>query len=541
MQRPTLSSLVLSFAMLASQCVHAAPGSTASPTGTTSTAAPAASGATEPSTAGSPVANQLARALELIDNQQQQLDQQGEQLASATTLITQQGERIDRLEASLDELRSRATELGLSVDTVAKPGTPGRAHVPAAAPQAPSAPPAGTQSTGAIASGSSNLPTTDEDTAADASDAKIEDDPARVILESLPGATRLPGTDIVMRWGGYVKNTIVNSFDPLTTTDRFITGAIPVDNTQDVQQQATITAAQSRLNLDMREPTNVGLLRAFVEGDFAGDGNTFRLRHAFGQRGNVLAGQTWSTFVDQSATPEEVDFEGLNGRINVRQPQVRVQPGLFSKYELMVSIESPNAEVTNGTGVSEVPDFVVAGRVNWGNRMHMRIATVLRQIRAQDDADPNTILEEFGWGTSFSGRVDLPWLEDRDALLFQLNVGKGYGRYVNDLNTVGSFDGYITTEGELKLIDVLSGYVAYRHRWNDRFRSNAIFGFVGLDNPNEVPGDFYKRTYRASTNLFWSPTRRFDVGAELLWGMREDEDGQRGFASQFQLAAKYLF
>lgn len=536
-----LKPLLLGVSILAASATLAAPSTVdvqaaADPASTTANANPE----------GAPgIADQLASALELLDAQQQQLDEQGRQLTSATHLITQQSERIDRLEESVDELRSQSISLATSVETVSRaegvpegtsdlaPGTTTR--------------PVGETGAGDIiatrkpAGTSDEVKKTEESDVLTASEERTEDDPTRVILESLPGAMRLPGTDTVMRWGGYVKNTVVNSFDPLTTTDRFITGAIPVDNSQDVRQQATITASQSRVNLDMREPTNVGLLRAFVEGDFAGDGNTFRLRHAFGQRGNVLAGQTWSTFVDQSATPEEVDFEGLNGRINVRQPQVRIQPGIFSRYELVLSVESPNAEVTNGTGVSEVPDFVAAGRINWGNRMHMRIATVMRQIRVQDDADPNSILEEFGWGTSLSGRLDLPWLDDREALLFQLNFGKGYGRYVNDLNTVGNFDGFITADGDLKLIDVLAGYVSLRHRWNDRFRSNAIFGFVELNNPNEVPGDFYKRTYRASTNVFWSPTPRFDLGAELLWGMREDEDGQRGFASQLQIAAKYLF
>jgi hypothetical protein len=42
-------------------------------------------------------------------------------------------------------------------------------------------------------------------------------------------------------------------------------------------------------------------------------------------------------------------------------------------------------------------------------------------------------------------------------------------------------------------------------------------------------------------NLIWSPTARMEVGSELLWGRRENEDGEQGDATQLQIAAKYLF
>jgi len=542
---------------LAAVSAFAAPAATSSPA-TTSPKDAAQAPAAAPVTGDDPdpanVDDRLARALELLDRQQQQLDEQAEGLAAATKLITRQGERIDRLETLADQIQGSLASATSNVETVRPPaqGTPptpahetdGKAPTVAAEPAktVPAAASAKTQAAAAAAESAAKESEGAAIAAAAQVDVKaVEDDPTRAIMESLPGAIRLPGTDVVMRWGGFVKTAVVNSFEPLQSTDRFITGLIPVDNNQDIVQQATITASQSRLNVDMREPTNVGLLRAFIEGDFAGNGDTFRLRHAFGQRGDVLAGKTWSNFVDTTATPEEVDFEGLNGRINVRQGQVRVQPKFGRRYEMAISLEDPDPQVTNGTGISQTPDFVVSGRVNWGDHTHLRIATVLRQVRAQDDADPARTLTEFGWGTSVSGRIDTPMFDDRDALLFQFNFGTGYGRYVNDLNSTGNFDGFITPTGELKLIDVYAGYLAAQHWWSSAFRSNLILGFVRLDNPSEVPEDFYKRTWRVSGNLFWSPTPRFNVGAELLWGRRENKDGQAGDASQLQIGAKYLF
>ena len=40
-------------------------------------------------------------------------------------------------------------------------------------------------------------------------------------------------------------------------------------------------------------------MRVFVEADYAGPDNSFRLRHAFGQWRKFIIGQTWSTFADQ--------------------------------------------------------------------------------------------------------------------------------------------------------------------------------------------------------------------------------------------------
>jgi hypothetical protein len=373
------------------------------------------------------------------------------------------------------------------------------------------------------------------------------DDPTRALLEEFTGAWRLPGTDAALRIGGYVKASVVNNFDALEIKDRFIVGSIPVgdDEEADIEAQSSITASQSRLNFDLREPTDHGLMRAFIEGDFASENDTFRLRHAFGQWNRVLAGKTWSAFVDTQASPEEVDFEGLNGRINVRQSQVRVMPRLGKEYEFQFSMEDPNPQIQNGQGVTRTPDIVASGRFQPHERLHVKLALIGREIRAQRDSSWGSgVDKKYAWGTSLSGRFNTPMLDERDKLLFQLNAGNGIGRYVNDLSSVGSFDGIFNTDtGDLKLFDILAGYVSFQHWWGGKrnMRSNFTFGAVEVDNPDFVAGDAYKRTLRFSSNLLWSPTPRIDLGAEYLWGNRKNENGDNNDATQIQLAARYRF
>ncbi len=458
------------------------------------------------------------------------LETQQAELAAQRQLIETQNQRIGQLQSELDALR----------------GQPGLAAVPAEAAEpvtvaglaAEDADAPGSQASSAARKREKTIQTTAQVGRAQ------EDDPTRDELEDFVGALRLPGTDAALRIDGFVKTSIVNSFDPLETKDRFIVGSIPTgQENSNIEEEAAITANQSRFSLDLREPTEMGILRAFVEGDFDGgsNGGQYRLRHAFGQWNRVLAGQTWSAFVDTSATPEEIDFEGLNGRVNVRQPQVRFFPEFWERYELAVSMEDPNPRVTGGNGVTRFPDIVATGRVDWGENLHFKIGALYRQVRADSLEFPGKTEKETGWGLTLSGRVDVDWLDPRDSILFQLNGGTGIGRYVNDLSSTGDFDGIFDSSGNLELIDVISGYISAQHWWGRTMRSNLTFGFVDLNNPGFVPEDFYKRTFRGSVNLLWSPTPRITVGTEFLWGRRENQGGGDGDAEQVQLSAKYGF
>lgn len=375
------------------------------------------------------------------------------------------------------------------------------------------------------------------------------DDPTQDLLSQFPGAWHLPGTDAAFKVGGFIRTAIVYNRDVLTIPDRFIVGSIPVEqsDTNGNAAQSSITANQSRLNFDYRDVTSAGILRAFIEGDFTGNDDTFHLRHAFGQWGRILAGQTWSTFVDTNATPEEVDFEGLNGRINVRQSQVRFSPRIGRNFELQLSLEDPNPELQNGSGVTRIPDIVFAGSFQPNSRLHLRTALLGRQIRGQQDPPGSSDLEggvekAYAWGLSVSGSVATPLLGSRDQFVFQLNHGNGIGRYVNDLNSIGNYDGIFNENtGDLELFNVFAGYGSLQHWWGDTLRSNFTFGWVEINNPGFIDDEAYKRTLRASANIIWNPTQQLDTGIEYLWGRRENKSGDYGDADQLQMMIRYMF
>ncbi|MGD8978246.1 MAG: DcaP family trimeric outer membrane transporter [Gammaproteobacteria bacterium] len=457
-----------------------------------------------------------------IQTQQSQIDQQQQQLSSQTGLLEGMQTRLDQLEMEQGQTPRISPEEDLR-ETVA---------------------------------------TLQERLAA------IPEDPVSALgEESFPGSLRLPGTNAAMKIGGFVKGTLVKSFDPLATTDRFIVGSIPVgDSEPGAEEQSSLTANQSRVNLEMREKTGVGDLRAFVEADFASSGDTFRLRHAYGQYGNILTGKTWSTFFDPLAGPEEIDFEGINGRTILRQTQIRWFPRIGRDWNMQVALEDPQSKVSeidlqgsptpgdpgfnpdfgeqiDSNGVSDLPDLVASIRRTWFGRWHLKTAFVWHQIRAQYSQQPSLPKEsEAGWGLTTSGAFKAGWLDDRDNIKFQLIFGDGISHYVNDPNSIGGQDGVFTPDGSsIKTLPILAGFAAYQHWWGDTLRSNFIVSGVEIDNEGFQPDDAYKRTIRASTNLFWSPTPRVDVAAEFIWGQRTNKDGEEGDASQIQFATKYRF
>lgn len=369
-----------------------------------------------------------------------------------------------------------------------------------------------------------------------------------------PGALRIPGTDSAIRFGGQVRTLLVRNLGALGTDDRFVTSSIPVEGSPEAAKDSrmTLSASPSRLETDFRTQTPVGPLRAFLSGDFAGSNRTYRLRHAFGQWRGFLIGQTWSTFSDPEAEPDGLDFEGLNAISLFRQPIVRWTTPLGERVEFSAALENPSPDITGASGVNQVPDVIARLRVNYdadqarrllfrGGGGHTQAALLVRQIRGEADSTPDRVLATWGIGVHVSGRVQAPWRRS-DYLKFANALGRGIGRYITDLGTLGAQDAVYDPERHaLVALPVYSTYVGYEHAWSQTIRSTLTFGAVFVDNLDIQDPGALRRTTRSSVNVAWSPVQSVDLIAELLAGRRVNKDGQDGHAGQFQLGWIFRF
>lgn len=372
-----------------------------------------------------------------------------------------------------------------------------------------------------------------------------------------PGSFKIPGTDAALRIGGRVRMVYINSFDAIGSDDRFVTSSIPIDGSEEAGKTSRVefSVVPSRFNFDLRTPTGVGYMRAFLEADFAGGSDHLRLRHAFGQWGQWLMGQAWSTFSDPEAEPDGIDFEGLNAISMARQPQIRWTRRLGEQTNFAASFEEANPELTGAEGVNEVPDLVL--RLRWdpkvqrfpfgllGEGSHIQTAVLLRQLRGEVPGvtgAPRETLSTTGYGFNISGVMPTPWGPKRDLFRWAWNAGEGIGRYISDLNAVGGQDAvYDAERDELETLPVASAYIAYEHWWKAQVRSTWTAGYVWVDNLGSQEATALSRTERFSLNLAWSPIPRLDLIAEYLWGRRINHDGQSGSAGQLQLGGTFRF
>ncbi|HUD70430.1 MAG TPA: DcaP family trimeric outer membrane transporter [Dongiaceae bacterium] len=375
--------------------------------------------------------------------------------------------------------------------------------------------------------------------------------PDIVSAGDFPGSIRIPGTDAAIKFGGRVRVAMVSTLDPLGSKDRFLTNSIPVNPSPalDDGKQTNINANTTRFNFEMRTPTGAGQVRTFIEGDFFGTNNSFRLRHAYGQYHGFLFGQTWSTFSDPSANHEDLDFEGVSSDNVVRQPQMRYNWRTTPNHSVAFAIETPKVDVTNGTGSDVFPDFVGRGIWKFKETGHVQVAGVLREIRATFVADPTIDVTTYGWGLGVSGVIPFRYFNLTDRFIFQLNGGRGIGRYINDLNSLGGQDGvFDAATGEFAVLPAFGWFLDYEHMWKrwDRvrdmnLRSSIIWSVVTVENADFQPPDAYHRTQRLSANLIFSPITRIDAGVQYIYGTRRNFDGERGDARQVQFVILFRF
>ena len=375
-----------------------------------------------------------------------------------------------------------------------------------------------------------------------------------VSVGDFPGSFRIPGTDAALKIGGRVQMTLVHSFDAIGTDDRFVTSSIPAEGSNESGKGArtTLSAAPSRFNFDFRTPTGLGAMRAFIEGGFSGPNGTMSFRHAFGQWGRLILGQTWSTFSDPEAEPFGIDFEGLNAISLFRQPQARYTVPVTETLAFAAAIENPAPDVTNANGVNQIPDVVL--RLRWapgkaigalpvlGRVGHVQLAGLFRQIRAESDLNPNQVVGKGGYGLGLSGRLRTGWWAPTDDVTFAGYAGSGIGRYITDLRAAGGQDGYFDlATGELTTLSVAAAYVGYEHSWSKALRSTVTLGTVRVDVLDNQPGDALKYTQRLSLNLAWTPIPRLDLVVEGLAGRRVDKDLRSGNATQLQVGSRFRF
>jgi hypothetical protein len=343
-----------------------------------------------------------------------------------------------------------------------------------------------------------------------------------------------------LRLLGSLRLQAIYDVDGLQSRNSFVTYDIPVGAPTDPRFE--MHADQTRFGMEIeRDMRRIGPAFGRIEGDFWDAENRqqrLRLRHAYVRAGGFTFGQTWTTFSDVSSLPLTVDFEGPNSAVTIRTAQVRWTRPL-GDGALSFAAESPLPDVAEADSITitsqVVPDLVVRYRAGRGTG-HVQIAGVFRQLTYRDTR--NDLRYVPAWGVQASGALDLT--EDAEAE-FQVVYGAGISRYIGTLSGKG-LDLTVNPDRE-KLEPLLAGggYAAFSFAWSPALHSSFVFGLTAVDNRSYQPEDAYRISSYSAANLFWEPSDGFRVGAEALWGMRENKDGAEGTARRVQLGSFFDF
>jgi DcaP outer membrane protein len=456
--------------------------------------------------------------------------------------------KLERLQKQLDEMKQQMADVQAQISALSGGTKPGAATAATGA----AAPAQGEEEDSKTEAAKARLAHGEQVSKATATYETTSQDPIaapRIDNEPLdprfPGYFRLPGTQTLLRIGGYFKSDFVRDLKPAGDGEKFIPSTFPIPAPPGVNN-TTISVRPTRLNLDFLIPVNSTSVRFFIEGDFFGTSSTTpRLRHAYAQVKNLLIGQTFSNFQDPDAGPDTLDFQGPNSQISIRNPQFRYSHKLAEKTTLSFSAEKPSSDVSFSTpefnAVANTPR--VDGAIKFRHDLssgHVQVAALLRSVAVFLPPPDNRSDSVFGWGLNLSGAVKVL---GNDRFVYQAAYGAGMERYVNDTSGLGT-DAAPAADGEaphLKAVPLTALYGGYQHFWRKELRSSIVYGFAQAENTDLQTGSAFHQSNYSSLNLIWNPFGSLNLGAEYLYGWIVKKDNSGANAPRIMFSAKYNF
>ena len=359
-----------------------------------------------------------------------------------------------------------------------------------------------------------------------------------------PGFWDLPGTELWLKVGGYVKADVIYDVDGTRDPDQFLMSTIPVEGDPDYQGGSYLhfMAKETRFNLDIRRNSGGPFpVRGFVEGDFFSSGNQFRLRHAYVEAGEFTVGQTWTTLSTLSILPFFIDFAAGDALFGGRSAQVRWTRQVTDDWKLAVGLEElgfkgiDNPSDFSGEARQRLPLFAARVDFAWdsGTLIFGSSATELRW--SAGPSGPNATALQLAGLVAVQQR-----LPTRTTLMAHISGGVGSGE--NVIAFAGSrANAVLLPDGTLETMPVLAFIAGVSQKWNDELSSDLSVAYGWLDAPpSRDPGALMNGGI-AHLNLVWRPFSQLATGIEYIWGAQRATSEAYGKASRIQAMTAFYF
>lgn len=326
--------------------------------------------------------------------------------------------------------------------------------------------------------------------------------------------------------GGFIRVNTMFDVDGNIPLDDFIVSKMPKENDK---FRSAFDASVSRVNLLLVQSTKqLGDIKAFIEADFRGVSNVFRLRQAYVSFLGLTIGQTWSIWTDMAANAPTVDIHGVGSRTFFRTPQISYNHRFGSHWSAAVSLEIPSQKFSE-KAVSMIPN--IPAYVQYSGKIgHLRAAGL---VKFNDTEQPKSI----GWGVQLSGtaRVLKPI-----SLFGQAVYGQGIPQYINDLQYFAGSDFFRNIEDYA--IPVVGISLGIKADISKSVYAASSYSITTLkDQYNIFGNDHYKSGEYVSMSLFWVPLSNLTLGAEYLYGQLDFFKDSASHAGRVELMAMYYF
>lgn len=356
------------------------------------------------------------------------------------------------------------------------------------------------------------------------------------------------GSDWRFSFGGYIKLDILHDFDGTGDEYQFTTPTIPVEGAPGPQpgSYTKIHARETRFSFEVRN-TRAGLPfnKGFLEMDFFDESNTApRLRHAYLQWGNLVAGQTWTTLTMLQQLPFLLDFAYGDALYGGRAPLLRWDQKIDDNWSWAIGVEDwVDDDVANpndlpGTARSDWPLLALRGNYNWSHGT-VSLGTSLAQVR-WDGTDGIADSSELSWAFVGGARLFLD-AENRHYLGFGGSYGKG--QTSNQINLIegSAAIAYLKPDGSLDLLNSWNATLSLHYEFSQQWSTNWSVAYGGTNPDETLFANALKGSGAAHANLIWHLAPEFLVGVEYMIGKRENADGADGTAHRVQFSTMYSF
>ena len=343
--------------------------------------------------------------------------------------------------------------------------------------------------------------------------------------------------------GGTIRAVAFQDFSGTIMNYEFINSTMSAPNNWDLMSRNSIDASASRFSIKITQKTEkLGNIDMYLESDFRGANEAFRIRHAYVSFKGFIFGQTWSFMTDTPANAPTIDIQNVNSRTFFRTPLIGYVGNLGKGWTMGVALELPKIKITTATGIKavnqKVPDLPVYIQYK-GTKGHIKLTGAVRSLQYGMTANQD-IQTETGLGVQLSGTFK----PVKGLTLYSQGIyGKGIARYINDL-AAQSMDLLPVAVGGLSTMPMYGISIGAKLELSKTVYASSTFSVAGLEENTGTystrENDFFKGNY-FSASLFWNTYKNLTMAWEYIHGTRINTNDVKGNANRAQFMVLYSF